>query len=63
MKHNVVLGLAIGAVVIASIPIVMYPFVDEDSWLNPYESRGARWMVYIGGLLGLVLFAWLSRSP
>jgi hypothetical protein len=58
-----VLGLAIAAVVIASIPIVTYPFVGENSWLNPYQSRGARWMVYLGGLLGLVLFAWLSRSP
>ena len=63
MEHDIVLGLAIGAVVIGSLPLFAYPFVDKESWLNPYRSRGARWTVYLGGLLGLIAFTWVSSSP
>jgi hypothetical protein len=62
VEHKVVLGVAIGAAVIGSIPLFAYLFVNDESWLNPYRSRGARWTVYLGGLLGLVALAWLSGS-
>jgi len=62
VEHRLLLGLALAAVVIGAIPLFVYPFVRPDSPLNPYQSRGARWAVYLGGLFALVLFIALSRA-
>jgi hypothetical protein len=61
MTHDILLGVAIAAAAIAAIPIVGYPF-DSGSWIDPYRSRGARWVVYGGGGVALVLFIVLARS-
>ena len=59
--RDAVLGVAIAAVVVASVPIAAYVWPRCPEWLNPYESKPARWTVYFGGLLALGLFIALSR--
>jgi hypothetical protein len=59
--HGVILGLAIAAAGIAAVPLFAYPFVSDDSVLNPYRSRAARWIVWMGGATSLVLFFILTH--
>ena len=61
MTRSLALGLAIEAAVVAAVPIVAYCFARHPSWLDPYESRSARWTVYIGGI-ALALFIAVARS-
>jgi hypothetical protein len=50
LGRSIVLALAVAAAAVAAVPIVSYPFVRRESWLNPYENRFARWTVYVGGV-------------
>jgi hypothetical protein len=59
---GVILGLAIAAAAVAAIPIFAYLFVSEESPLNPYRSAAARWIVWIGGTISLLLFLVLARD-
>jgi hypothetical protein len=59
---GVILGLAIAAAAVAAIPLVAYLFVSEESALNPYRSSAARWIVWIGGMISLLLFLALTRD-
>ena len=62
MTRSLALGLAIAAAVVAAVPIVAYVFPRDPRWLDPYESRPARWTVYIGGGVALALFIAVARS-
>jgi hypothetical protein len=62
MTRSLALGLAIAAAAVAAVPIVAYVFPRHPSWLDPYESRPARWTVYIGGGIALALFIAVARS-
>ncbi len=62
MTRSLALGLAIAAAVVAAVPIVAYVFPRHPNWLDPYESRVARWTVYIGGGVALALFIAVARS-
>jgi MFS family permease len=62
MTRALALGFAIGAAAVAAVPVVAYVFPRHPNWLDPYESRSARWMVYIGGGIALALFIALART-
>jgi hypothetical protein len=62
MTRSLVLGFAIAAAALGAVPIVAYSFPRHPRWLDPYESRSARWTVYIGGGIALALFIALARS-
>jgi len=62
MPRSVALGLAITAAAIAAVPVVAFCFPRRPTWLDPYQSRRARWTVYVGGGIALALFVALARS-
>jgi hypothetical protein len=62
MLRSVVLGIAIAAATAAAIPIAAYGWKWCPQWLNPYESRMARWVVYLGAGVALALAIALSRG-
>jgi hypothetical protein len=62
MPRDVALGLAIVATAVAAVPIFAYVFPGHPRWLDPYESRSARWTVYIGGGIALALYIAVARS-
>lgn len=62
MTRSLALGLAIAAAALGAVPIVAYCLPRHPSWLDPYESRSARWTVYIDGGIALALFIALARS-
>jgi hypothetical protein len=62
VSRSIIFVLAVAAAAVAAVPVVSYPFVRRESWLNPYENRFARWTVYVGGGLALALFIVLSSS-
>jgi hypothetical protein len=62
MVRTLALGFAIAAAAVAAVPIVAYGFPRHPRWLDPYQSRSARWTVYIGGGIALALFIALARS-
>jgi hypothetical protein len=61
MVHDLLLGFAIAAAVVAALPIAGYPFAG-GSWIDPYRSRGARWVVYLGCGIALILFVILKQG-
>ena len=61
MSRHVVLAVAIIAAVAAAVPIVGY-VIAEESRVDPYQHRAARWVVYFGAGVALVLFIVLLRS-
>ena len=62
MTRSLAHGFAISAAAVAAVPIVAYCFPRHPRWLDPYESRLARWTVYFGGGIALALFITLARS-
>jgi hypothetical protein len=62
MPRDFALGLAIVATAVAAVPIFAYVFPRHPRWLDPYESRPARWTAYIGGGIALALYIAVARS-
>jgi hypothetical protein len=62
MSRTLALVFAVAAAAVAAVPIVAYVFPRHPRWLDPYESRSARWAVYIGGGMALALFIALARG-